>query len=303
MADNLTRSNTMLDGPTFNKIIRSLVPRVHISRSGQRAYEAQGVGVSFGHGAPDGSVRVSSLAGIHPVYASYDSQSKMIVLTTSADKVRWGKDMSRAFESFSNLRFVPGFEFDTSRVEDMSRTFAGCARLVAIGVRTLNSSQLRNLDVTLPAFGIILESDWDFSRVRHLDETFLNCGSIEGADLSKANLPNLESAAGAFANCYNIKYVVLPRIEDPEVLENSPRMFAGDKALHTVNMAYMATKGTFDPTILMEGLPNPRKVEAIGLDVYRRPSPANKVNSHNLGSLGLNEEIFVAPQEFGEMVR
>ena len=202
-----------------NKGLVPLVPAEGLADSSESRppeYEAERVTVRHSmRNLPPAIIRVSTLNGTAPVFAAYDRGKKEIQLFTSADKITWGKDMSRAFEGLSRLESIDGTCFDTSKVTDMTRAFAGVVRL-------------REMDT----------SGWDLNRVQRLDEAFLHCGALRLIDLSGSPMTSIQSASRAFADCYNLEELRLaPSGRSTYIgrvvamLERSPDMLENCKSL------------------------------------------------------------------------
>ena len=286
----------MLDGPTLNRILRTIVPRIILNpANGHPSYAAEKVLVRPLNDKTREGVRVSSLVGRFPVYASYDATSKSIILATNAEKVRWGKDMSRAFEGFELLKSFPNTRFDTSKVEDVTRVLAGCAYLPKLDLQGL-----------------------DLRSVTRADEALLGCGTLTSVDLAQSSLQHVYSAAGAFANCYRLVDVTMPRFLSADVIDDSPRLFSNCKSLRLIDLSKTYTYGHFDPVNLAAACLTPNRIEIRGANVmseeswtphFTAPRPWEKepynppLHHHNLAAIATQEGMVAESQHFEDFDR
>ena len=157
-------------------------------------------------------------------------------------------DMSRMFESCTNLRTLDLSGWDTSRVRSMYNMFAYCENLLTINVDNWNTSKVEDFTQMFGSCKKLRElniNHFDVSSLRNMYNTFLYCESLISLDLSNWRPRGLTSLMQCFVGCLALSELNMSNWDTPS-LTNMFAAFSDCKSLTSLDLSSFTVSGELD---------------------------------------------------------
>ena len=164
-------------------------------------------------------------SNITSLYGLFKCNSKVKHLYLGGWDTSKVTNMENAFDDCNSLITLEQ-NFDTSKVESMSRMFC-------------NDGNLTTVDV----------SNWDVSNCINCNAIFYNCHSITNLDTSKWNTKNAITIEGIFYACYKLKTLDISNFDTTNSVFPS-NMFTGDRLLSDIKFGVNIGKSTVGNSII-----------------------------------------------------
>ena len=134
------------------------------------------------------------------------------------------KSMSNTFKDCSNLEIVNLTSFDASKVTSMNNLFNGCKNLISInGLEKLNTSRLKNIN-----------------------EMFVDCEKLTLVNLSSFNLDNIKEKKNIFDNNPSLKYIDLRNSNNINISEMFNTNYFENKSISIIINEESKNNNNFD---------------------------------------------------------
>ena len=187
----------------------------------------------------------SSPAPWKPVAGSIES-------TQVVDRGIAPRSMRKWFTDLINLKTCDLMRLDTSKVEDMTSTFAYCQSLTSIDLSSFDTSNVKDM-VTMFSDCRSLKSldisNFDTSKVSQMTGMFQNCESLISLDLSNFNTSNVKNMGWMFNHCKSLSSVNLSSFDTSNV-SSMRTMFQGCLSLKTLNLSNFDTFNVTDMSFM-----------------------------------------------------
>ena len=175
---------------------------------------------------------------------------------SSLSKYRFD-DLSKVFDSFSNVKHIIGLEnWDVSMVTNMLYTFSFCRSLKELNISNWDVSNVTNMLGTFGQCNDILHldlsnwdvsnvtdmsfmfygctylkdlniSDWDVSKVTRMNEMFNGCWALPELDISNWDVSNVTRMENMFRGCYHLENLNIDNWDVSNVKDMNKNMFGG----------------------------------------------------------------------------
>jgi len=129
-----------------------------------------------------------------------------------ADNCTAMNSMFSGCENLTNLSFNSEFNFNTSKVTNMSYMFYNCKSLTSIPVTSLNTQSVTDMShmfeecqAWAASFGEYSPWNWETGNVTTMERMFYDCKKISSLNLSKWNTENVTTMYRMFYGCEGIK--------------------------------------------------------------------------------------------------
>lgn len=164
--------------------------------------------------------------------------SYMLAGCTSLKEVTTGNwstssviDMEGLFENCSGLVKLQT-TFNTSRVTNMKRMFAGCTSLSTFDVQRFDTTNVRNMSEMFLGCNMknLYISDWKTPNLNYMDGMLKNCTNLTSLAISKWDTSRVVSMESLFENCRALSKIYFAKIDTTNVI-NMKNMFAGCESL------------------------------------------------------------------------
>lgn len=168
------------------------------------------------------------------------------------------------FNNFSNLISAEITNLNTSGVENMSRMFSGCSKLIKIdGLSNLKTSNVKLMAGVFSYCNSLTTLDlstFDTSKVSSMESMFENCISLKSINLSSFDTSNVRYMDLMFINCASMTALDLSNFDLSRVT-SADFMFKGCGKLQQINFG-AKFKWSSDRSYL----PAPKSTEIPGAD-------------------------------------
>ncbi len=185
---------TLFPWPTVSSIIGSLAGTRSNIVSFIRADKLNGQATDL---------RIISIDWSIPVYARYDTETKIVYYYSEVEKIYLNADSSYMFENFTKLVSLDTSWWDTSKVTSMEHMFSKCNSLVLLDVSWWDTSEVVQMwNVFRDCWKlqtIKWIENWNTSQVTKTAFMFLNCNSLIEIDLSNWDTSNVSEMQQMFA--------------------------------------------------------------------------------------------------------
>ena len=181
------------------------------------------------------------------------------------------------FQSFSNLISVKNCQnFDLSLVDEASRTFQNCTKLIDIDVST-----------------------WVMPQCKSVSFLFSNCKLLTKLDANNMKLSSCNDMQYMFSGCSNLETIDISSLS-PQTNVNTSNMFDRCPKLKQINIG----KGMkFNEQAIMKGEWKNTRTNEIYDDVSKLPFNANYNGENNYGLyIRIDNETFAILYDSGELV-
>lgn len=114
------------------------------------------------------------------------------------------------FAFCQNLSSLDLSNFDTSKVQNMSRMFGQCLSLERLNLSEFNTSGVQYMDYMFFNDSKITEldlSNFDTSKVESMQSMFTQCSSLTSLNISSFNTTNVNTMATMFAYCSKLQRI------------------------------------------------------------------------------------------------
>ena len=178
-----------------------------------------------------GTTRVDAPESEEPVYATFDSATSDLVISTPASEIYAGENASYLFAYLSAVTDIENIAaLNTSDVKYFNNMFCfegTTSSLKSLDLSHFNTSNgitFKGMFLNLP-FKSIDVSSFDTSKARVLSYMFASMLNLETIDLSNFNTSNVFSFSFMFNNCQSLKSIDL-RNFDTSNAEDFDNMFS-----------------------------------------------------------------------------
>ncbi len=178
-----------------------------------------------------GTIRVDAPESEEPVYATFDTGTKSLVISTPASEIFAGENASYLFAYMSSVTDIENIAaLNTSEVKYFNNMFCfegTTSSLKSLDLSHFNTSNgvtFKGMFLNLP-FKTIDVSSFDTSNARVLSYMFASMTNLETIDVSNFNTSNVFSFSFMFNHCENLKSLDL-RNFDTSNAEDFDNMFS-----------------------------------------------------------------------------
>ncbi|MBO4571376.1 MAG: BspA family leucine-rich repeat surface protein [Bacteroidales bacterium] len=256
---------TLMYGPDFNELIKNLANPgcMAIDNDSTITHIVFRTGVS-----EEGQVLVSDYRSDNPVWASFDSKTGTVTITSPAAVLYANAQASHMFRGFCLVREIENMKvINTSRAQNLSYFFHRCFNLKSVDLSNFDTSNcdsfgfmfsycqsLESLDVshfnTAKAITManmfqhcekvetIDVSGFKTDNVRSLDNTFSDCWALKTLDLSGWNTDQVTDTRSLFNRCKSIKELDIRKMSFPNTTRMT-YMFYQMESLETLHFEGM----------------------------------------------------------------
>ena len=256
--------NTLVDGITFNKKIKSLSNIKNIDK------------IVFNYEIPNNI----------PAYIADVSQNQDKSIIVYMDKISYSTlyiasngeiianpNSSKMFDNLTSLKILDFNNFNTSQVINMDCMFSWCSSLTSLDVSNWDTSKVTNMHnmfFNCYALQTLNISNWDTSKVTNMSYMFESCSQLREINgLEKLDTSKVTNMSYMFNNCKNLSgkiTIMNPNIKNYlsmfyDCSQDSSGKFIVkyiDKATKEVARQMVETKGygnvfLYEPPILVNG--------------------------------------------------
>lgn len=179
-------------------------------------------------------VDVSSTGSSSPIYASWDTETRTILVDSPSYKVYANENADCMFKNLACLDNVSFTDFSTNYSISLQRMFEGCERMATIDISSFEISSVLSVRGLFSGCEKLAEIVWPkmtfrkegidisemFNNCKQLTtiglqcfdgckiilatDTFGSCSSLKSIDLSKMDFSTCGGLAGIFANCSSL---------------------------------------------------------------------------------------------------
>ncbi len=224
-----------------------------------------------------GSDKVSAYDSEIPIYASWDSKTGTVTVTTAASEITANESLSYTFafmhalkriegltcfntsntRFFDRMFFMKGSEnpqleeidcssFNTEKAISMQAMFDSCKVAKVIDVssfRTPNVESFSSMFCMCNAVEVLDVSNFDTSKAKKLGYMFCKCYALKSLDVSKFNTANATTMDNMFSDCWLIPKLDLSGFDTDKVTDTRS-MFNRCKAIKTLDIHQMSFPAT-----------------------------------------------------------
>ena len=259
-----SKGNTLVDGITFNKKIKSLSNIKNIDK------------IVFNYEIPNNI----------PAYIADVSQNQDKSIIVYMDKISYSTlyiasngeiianpNSSKMFDNLTSLKILDFNNFNTSQVINMDCMFSWCSSLTSLDVSNWDTSKVTNMHnmfFDCYALQTLNISNWDTSKVTNMSYMFESCSQLREINgLEKLDTSKVTNMSYMFNNCKNLSgkiTIMNPNIKNYlsmfyDCSQDSSGKFIVkyiDKATKEVARQMVETKGygnvfLYEPPILVNG--------------------------------------------------
>ena len=143
-----------------------------------------------------------------PVYASFDSRSGVMKVSTPAKRLHTSSDCGCMFRYMAALETVNLEMLETDGLADISYMFNHCHNLKNVDVSKLNTSAVRTMDNAFSYSRSLLAldlSNWDTGNVMNMRSLFNNLNSITSIDASSFRTEKCTLMSYMFQYCTSLE--------------------------------------------------------------------------------------------------
>ena len=153
-------------------------------------------------------------------------------------------DMEGLFENCSGLVKLTT-KFNTSRVTNMKRMFAGCTSLSTFDVQGFDVSNVRNMSGMFEGCNMknLYISNWKTPNLNYMDGMLKNCTNLTSLAISTWDTSRVVSMESLFENCRALSKIYFAKIDTSNVI-NMKNMFAGCEKLTELTLSGFDTSST-----------------------------------------------------------
>lgn len=142
------------------------------------------------------------------------------------------------FASCQNLATIDVSNFDTSKVQNMSRMFGQCLSLESLSLSNFNTSSVESMDYMFFAGSKITEldlSNFDTSNVKTMLSMFNFCESLTTLNISSFNTSKVTDMSRMFAYCEKLKTICASPSFNTDEVKKDDDMFVSCTSLEGSN--------------------------------------------------------------------
>ena len=162
------------------------------------------------------------------------------------------RSMCKWFVDLINLKTCDLMRLDTSKVEDMTSTFAYCQSLTSIDLSSFDTSNVKDMTTmfsnctSLKSLDI---SNFDTSKVSQMTGMFQQCKSLSSLDLSSFRTSNVKNMGWMFNHCESLTSVNLSGFDTANVT-SMRTMFQGCHSLKSLDLSNFDTSSVTDMSFM-----------------------------------------------------
>lgn len=161
------------------------------------------------------------------------------------------------------------FNWDTSSITNLTRTFSGCTNLTEInGLDKFNTKNFIVLDYTFNGDSKLVSlndiENWDTSNVISMSNTFNMCKSLTSLDLSNWNTSKVTNMNSMFSGDNNLNEITLKGLDkfDTGNVNNMSGMFSGT-GFTELNLENFKTPNLQNMSSMFSSTKNLKKIDGI----------------------------------------
>ena len=147
------------------------------------------------------------------------------------------------------LKQIEGLEYlNTSKVDDMSSMFLGCAALTSLDLKSFNTqnvTDMRSMFSDCAALTSLDLKSFNTQNVTDMRCMFSGCAALTSIDLKNFDTKNVTDMSWMFYNCQAMTSIGLKNFDTKNVTTMA-RMFSGCAALTSIDLKNFNTKNVTD---------------------------------------------------------
>lgn len=211
----------LMAGPEYNELVKRMLSGKSASRVSDTDTKVKRVVFKTGS-FEEGTIRVDSYLSDVPVYASFDSGTSSLVISTRASEIHAGENASFLFAYFKNLERIENIQvLNTSDTKYFNNMFC---------YADTSSRSLKELDL----------SHFNTAKAVTFTSMFYNCGGLKELDLSSFNTSNVEFMSYMFYNCKSMTSLDISSFDTRKV-RTMEFMFQHCEALPEIDLKHFDT--------------------------------------------------------------
>ena len=171
-------------------------------------------------------------------YSFEESETKVTLIFK--DQI---ESCNQMFEKCENIKEIDLYEFDFSRVINMSNMFSDCINLEKIEFGEINTSLVENMGGLFFGCSKLISIDlnyFDTSSVTNMNSMFFGCNNLNELDVSTFSTSKVESMSSMFEQCKKIISLNISNFDTSKVKEMS-HMFSGCNNIKSLDLSNFNT--------------------------------------------------------------
>ena len=211
----------LMAGPEYNELVKRMLSGKATSRVSDSDTKVKKVVFRTGDFG-EGTIRVDSYLSEVPIYASFDSGTSSLVISTRASEIYTGENASFLFAYFKNLEKIENIQaLNTSDTKYFNNMFC---------YADTTSRSLKELDL----------SHFNTEKAITFTSMFYHCGGLKSLDLSSFNTSNVEFMSYMFSNCKSMTSLNISSFDTRKV-RSMEFMFYHCEALPEIDLKHFDT--------------------------------------------------------------
>ena len=248
---------------------------------------------------PDTSgVVVSASDSSYPIYASFDSSSGIMTLSSEKDKIYINPNAHFCFAGFLKTTFIDFDHIDCSKVINASQMFASMQSLPSLDLNILKDAKITDISGTFQYMSSLTSLDLsplDTSRVTNMSASFCRL-KLNSIDFSTLNTSKVTDMSYMFYESPNFTSLDLSSFVTTNTI-NMASMFCGCEKLETLNLSSFDFSKVEDASMMFTYC---MKLTSFGIDtfnfenvkdLYATFADCNKINKINLSGFTNRNEV------------
>ena len=180
-------------------------------------------------------------------------------------------DMSRMFSDCSSLTSLNLFNFNTSLVNDMSYMFNNCSSLISLNLSSFDTSEVIHMNCTFSYCKELINldlSNFNTAKIKYMNNMFHNCKNLIFLNLSSFDTSEVTDMASMFYKCYNLTSLDLSNFDTSKVTRMS-LMFSSCSSLNFLNVSNFNTSKVSGMISMFSGCSNLKSLDLSNFDTSK----------------------------------
>lgn len=260
------KTATLVDGPTFNTALKSLLGSATKISFTDTAIPSSKVSSAKLVSTSSDTNKVYMYTDGTTVYVSPVEAGVGIITGTDCSLMFYGASnvttldltnfkvntsvtsMKRMFHGLSALKSLDLSEFTTKSVTDMAQMFQGCKSLTTLDLSKFNTAKVTDMgymfygcsSLTSLTLYDVRGTNFDTSKVTDMEYMFYGCSSLTSLNIGKFNTSNVTNMQSMFQMCSSLKTLNVSSFVTTRVT-NMSGMFAECSSLTSLNLSNFGT--------------------------------------------------------------